>query len=109
AVPEDDDEVGVGGGRQPVRHHDGGASGGEHVDSGAHPGLGGQIQRGGGLVEDQDVGFDELGAGQREQLALARGQIAAVFSDRLVVAVLERRDHLVRADRPGGPFDLGGV
>ena len=34
--------------------------------------LGGQVQRGRRLVEQQDVRVDEFGAGQRDQLALAR-------------------------------------
>ena len=35
-----------------------------------HPGLGGQVEVGGGLVEQQDGRVDQLGPGQGDQLAL---------------------------------------
>src|SRR5690606_34605083 len=69
--------------------------------------LGGQVQRGGGLVEEQDVGVDEFGAGQGDQLALAGGEVASALGDLVQIAALQGGDHLVRADRAGRRLDLG--
>ena len=45
-------------------------------------------------------------AGERDELALAGGQLRAALADRRVVAVLERHDELVGADGVRGGADL---
>ena len=47
-----------------------------------HLGLGGEVEVGGGLVEEQDRRVDELGPGQAQQLALAGRQRPALLGDR---------------------------
>jgi NAD(P)-dependent dehydrogenase (short-subunit alcohol dehydrogenase family) len=69
-------------------------------------GLAGQVERGGRLVEQQDVRVHEVGPGQREQLALAGRQAPAALADLVQVAAGEPGDHLVRADGPGRRLDL---
>ena len=49
--------------------------------------LGLGVERAGGLVEDQDRGVAEDGAGDGESLALAAGEVRAAFADDGVVAV----------------------
>ena len=46
-----------------------------------HGGLGGQVERRRRLVEQQDRRVDQVGAGQRDQLTLPGGQVAAALGD----------------------------
>ena len=64
--------------------------GGEQV--GGEPPADGRIQVGGGLVEDEEVGVGEQGAGEGEPLPLSSGQGEAIGSDDGVPAVGERLD-----------------
>ena len=107
ALVQDHDPVGAGRGGQPVRDHDRGARRGQLADRVVDRGLGGQVERGGGLVEQQDGRVGQLGAGQRDELALAGRQVAAAFGDLVVVAAGQPGDHVVRAGRPGRRLDLG--
>lgn len=100
AVVHDHDPVGTGRRGEAVGDDQGGAAAGEAVRGLVDLGLRGEVERGGRLVEEQHVGVDQLGAGQRDELALAGGQVAAALGDLVQVAALQRRDHLVRADRP---------
>ncbi len=107
AALHDHDPVGARGRGQPVRHHKGGALAREPVGGLVDLCLGGQVERGGGLVEQQHVRVDEFGAGQRDQLALAGREVAAALGDGVQVAAVQRGDHVVGADRAGGRLDLG--
>ena len=57
--------------------------------------LGGRVDRGGGVVEDQDARVGEQRAGDRDPLALAAGEREAALADARVVAVGESLDELV--------------
>ena len=81
AAVEHHDPVGAGGGGQPVGDDERGAAAGSARRSPRSPRLGGQVERGGRLVEQQDVGVDQLGPGQRDQLALTGRQVAAALAD----------------------------
>jgi hypothetical protein len=96
AVAEYDDQVRVRGGGRPVRHHDRGPARGEHIDRGRHLRLGAQVQRRRGFVEDQDVGFHELGAGRGRQPTLPRRDSAPVLTDGLQVPVVVPTGSLTR-------------
>ena len=64
------------------------------------------VQRGRGLVQDQHGRAGQERPGEADQLALPGGDAAAALVDVGVVAVRQRQDELVRADRPGGVLDL---
>src|SRR5579875_1333010 len=70
AVLEHHDPVGPGSGAEPVRHQDGGAARHELLGGRGHGGLGGGVERRGRLVEQQDRRIDQVGAGERDELAL---------------------------------------
>ena len=71
-----------------------------------HLPLGFRIERGGGLVEQDDRRVLDQRARDRDALALAAGQLQAVLADRRVVAVRERHDEVVRVGGLGGGDDL---
>ena len=70
-----------------MRDDEGGAACGEPVGGGQDRRLGGRVQGGGGLVEQQQVRVDQLGAGQRDQLPLPGGQALPALVDRLAKSV----------------------
>ncbi len=60
--------------------------------------LGADVDRARRLVEDQDARVGEQRARERDELALAEREPRAALAELRVVAVLEPRDELVRAD-----------
>ncbi len=106
-----DDGVCQGQGARPVGDHDHGAvlhvAGQSLVDQ---P-LALHVDLAGGLVEDQDFGIAEEGAGQRDPLPLAAGEPEAVGADHGPVALGKLGDELVGMGLAGGRLDLlvGGV
>ena len=58
------------------------------------------------LVEDQDPGLGQKGAGEGDDLALAGGKRCAALADLGVDAVLEARDQRLAADRVERPRDV---
>ncbi len=107
AVVEDDDVVGVADGFEAVGDEQAGAapSGGQEFPGDA--GLGAFVHGAGGLVEEEDRGVGEQGAGQGEALALAAGEGGAAFADHRVVPVGEPGQLLVDAGGAGGLVELG--
>ena len=75
AVLDDKDAVGIDDGVQPVRDHDRRAALAETLDGALHLPLGFGIERGGGLVEQDDRRVLEQRARDRDALALAAGQL----------------------------------
>ena len=69
--------------------------------------LGGQVQSRGGLVQQQDRRVHQVGAGQRDQLALAGRQVAAALGYLVQEAAGQPGDHVDRADPAGRGLDLG--
>jgi len=61
--------------------------------------LGADVDRGGGLVEDQEPGIGEQRACQRHELPLAKREARPALLQLRLVAVFETQDELVRADR----------
>src|SRR5439155_6336151 len=60
--------------------------------------LGADVDRGGGLVEDQDPGIGEKRTCQRDELPLAERKTRTTFVELCFVAVLEAQDEIVRAN-----------
>ena len=71
--------------------------------------LGVQVDVRGGLVEHEDPRVGDHRARERDELALSGGERDAALADLGVVAVLERRDEVVRADRARRRLDLCGA
>ena len=69
-------------GGQPVRDRDRGAAAGHRVERALQPHLGRRVDGAGRLVEHQQVGVGDVGAGQRDQLPLAHAQRLAALADR---------------------------
>ncbi|GJC95043.1 hypothetical protein ColKHC_03869 [Colletotrichum higginsianum] len=104
AVGHDDDVVGVLDGRQAVGDGDGGAALGGDLEGGLHDALGLGVQRGGGLVEEENwVGND--GAGDGDALLLAAGEEEATLADVGHVALGEAGDEVVGVGHPRGVLD----
>ena len=76
----------------------------------AQPGLdrrlGGRVDRGGGVVEDQDPRVGEQRAGDRDPLALAAGEGQAALADPGLVAVGQFADEGVGLGAARRRFDL---
>ncbi len=69
-------------------------------------GFGGKVEGCGCFVEQQDVGVDEFGTGQRDQLPLAGREAAPALADGMVVSAGQPGDHVVCADIPRRLLDL---
>ena len=92
--------VGGGDGRHPLGDdHDGGL-GGVRPEGGPEPGIGEEVERREGVVEQVDLGLAHQRPGDGEPLALAAGDVAAALLD----AGLEAAGHgPARSRRPGRP------
>ena len=64
--------------------------------------FGEAVDIGGGLVEHQDFGVGDNGAGEADQLALADREIAAALAEHGIVALRQVDDEIMGADRLGG-------
>ena len=103
---EDDDPVGRPGRLEPVGDDDRRPSAGDLLHGRGHAGLGRQVEVGRGFVEQQDRGVDELGAGQRDQLALTRRERPAPLGQLVQVPAGQLGDEVVRADGTGRRLHL---
>ena len=81
AVVEHDDLVGERDRREPVGDDERRAAPHRLAQARADPRLGGRVDRGGRVVEDQDARVDEERAGDREALALAARERDAALAD----------------------------
>ena len=97
----------MGDGVQPVGDGDGGAALAQMRHRVLHQPLGFGIERGGGLVEQDDRRVLDQRARDRDALALAAGKLRAALADRRVVAGRKRADELVGVRGLGGGDDLG--
>jgi hypothetical protein len=111
AAVEHDDPPRAADGRKSVGDHDRGAPGQQPAQGGFDARLGVDVHVRRGLVEDQQPRVGDQGAGERDQLALARRQLRPALSHLGVIAVLQSRHELVGAHRlgRGGDLVLGGV
>ena len=77
-----EDLVGALGGGEPVRDRQRRPAVGERVQGAGQPLLGRRVDGAGRLVEHQQVGVGDVGAGERDQLPLPRRQRLAALADR---------------------------
>src|SRR6202035_5380730 len=106
AVLEHDYAAGLADRREAVGDHDRGPAREQPPEALLDPPLGVDIDVGGGLVEHEDAGSGDEGAGNVTHLALPLRQLRAALSALGVVAALELRDELVDADGGRGRADL---
>ena len=103
---EHDDLVGMDDGRQPVGDHQGGAAAAHLFQRALDLLLGARVERAGRLVEQQDMGVLQDGAGDRHALLLAARELQAALADRRLVALRQGHDEVMDARQPGRPLDI---
>src|SRR6185312_2070638 len=98
-----DDEHGVGAadGGEAVGDDDGAAAVQEPVERALDHDLGRPVDVRGRLVQDQDARVGEQRAGDRDQLALARGEAGAALAHLVLEAAVQPPQQPVEADRGG--------
>jgi len=106
AVFHDNDEIGAAERAEAVGDDEGGAAGDGAIEGGEDLVFGFGIDRGGGIVEEENRRFEEDGAGDGETLALSAGKAAAALAEDGVVALGELGDEIVGGGDFGGAFDL---
>ena len=102
----DGDLVGVSHGGQPVGHDHGRAPDAQLLERGLDALLGHGVERGGRLVEDQDLRVFQKDAGDGDALLLPAGEHHAALAHIAVVALGQRHDLVVDLGAPGGLDDL---
>ena len=96
AAVHHEDEVGVLHGRDALGNDDLGRLGDIGLEALADERVGARIDRGGRVVEDQDLRLLEQRAGDAQALFLSAGDVRAALLDVGVIAVGERSDEVVR-------------
>ena len=102
AAFDEHDAVGEADRRQPVRDHERGAAGQQRPERVVDVLLDLHVDRAGRVVEDEDRRVGQQGAGDRDPLALASGQVVAALADDGVVAIGQVVDELVGVGRSCG-------
>lgn len=86
-LPEDEDAVGISEGGKTVGDRDGGAPRRESVQRLLDIFLGFGVERGGGLIKDQDLGVVDQGSCNGDALSFPARKVVAVLPDRGIVAL----------------------
>ena len=107
AVIENDDRRGVADRGKTVRDDQDGFADDELLERELDGGLAVAVEGAGGLVEDEDGGVAEEGAGEGEALFLSARETCAAFADEGFVPSGKTEDKLVRVGGAGGGLDLG--
>ena len=95
AVLQHDDAVGIRDRRHPLGDDDLGHAGQLPPERLAEPGIGGQIEGGERVVEDEDVGLVHDGTGDREPLTLAARHVGATLRDARIQLTLHLLDEVL--------------
>ena len=95
--------------RETMGDEDGGAAHGGGLDRLLDLVLGGAVDGAGRVVQDEDGGIGEEGAGQGQPLALPAREHYAAFADHGVVLLRESHDEVVGLSRPRRRLDLALV
>src|SRR5580704_2463714 len=101
ALVHDEDGVSALDCREAMGDEDGGATGDHAGECEANAELGVGVDRGGGLVEDEDAGIVSEGAGEADELLLAGGEGGAAFADGLGELEGEGADEVAYVDFVG--------
>ena len=102
----DQDLIGIADGGEAVGDDEGGASVDEVLEGELDEMLGFGIDRGGGIIQDEDAGIHEQDAGDGDALFLTAGEGDAALADQGVVALGALEDEFVRLGSFGGQDDL---
>ena len=105
AVPEDQNQVCVANGAEPVGNDEGGAVFRQPVHGLLNQGFGPGIHRGGGLIQDEQRRVLNHGPGDGHQLLLTGGEVGAVV-ERGVIALRQRPDEVVQSHGFTGSLNL---
>src|SRR4029453_15994877 len=103
---EHDDLVGVDDGRQPMGDHHGGAAAAHLFQRALDLLLGARVEGTGRLVEQQDAGVLQDGAGDRHALLLATRQFQAALAHGGLVTLRQSHDEVMDARQTRGLLDL---
>lgn len=98
--------AGVADGGETVGDDDGGATLHEMIEGLLDLRFGLAVECGGGLVEQEDGGVLEEGAGDRDPLALAAGEAAAILADLGFVTLGLLKDEIMGVGGAGGGLDF---
>ena len=109
AVFHDDDAVGGSDGREAVGDHEDGPCTGKAREGFLDFCFAFGVEGGGGLVQQQDRRIAQDGAGERDALALAAGEVSAHLAGGRVIAAWHREDELMRVGGSGGRLDFGAA
>src|SRR5512140_3256231 len=89
-----------------MRDDEGCASAGGVGDGALDLVLGGGVDGGGGVVEDQNMRIGQEGTSQRDALTLSTGEGHAAFADDCFIALIEGMDEVICLRGLGCHFDL---
>src|SRR5262245_45577675 len=106
AALQDDDTMRALNGAEPMRDDEGGPVAGERVEGVEQGRFGLGIERAGRLVEDENGGVLQQGAGDGETLTLADRERRAALADNSAVSLRQRGDKIVRPTCPCRRFDV---
>jgi hypothetical protein len=106
AIFQNDDEIGIFGGRNPVGDDEGGGAFFQFLQVLADREIGLGVDGGKGIIEDENRGIRKDGAGDRNPLFLPARERHAFFADRSVIAIFEIDDGVMDIGDPGGPDNL---
>src|SRR5258708_22262682 len=91
--------------REAVRDEDGGSAGDHAREREAHAKFGVGIDRGGGLVENEDSGIVGEGAGEADELLLAGGECCAALAYRFGELLRQGADEVADVDFVAGTLE----
>src|SRR5712691_3679715 len=102
SVLQHHDLVGIADGREAMGNHNGSTSLQDALQGtlDEHFRVGVDIRC--GLVQDEDTGIADNGAGEAEQLSLANAQVHTTLGEGCIVALCQGHDEVVRPNRLGG-------
>ena len=106
ALRQDNDMIRMLHGREPVGHDQHGANTANAGEGVLNEQLCLCVDIGGGLVEDDDRGLVNDGAGKAQELPLSGGEVVAPLPDRLIQTVIQLADKGVGVDVSAGLHDL---
>src|SRR5262249_6261554 len=106
SVVHHEDQLRAQHGAEAVRDHQTAAAGEDRLERVADQRLGARVERGRGLVEDQEWRIAEYDPRERQALALATRELVAAFAHERVETLWERRNDVVHLREPAGALQV---